>query len=287
MRSVRDMVLTNGGIMQTMRVKVFLRALTTLGGIAVIACMAWAATEGLNKAVAFATIFAVVPAVGYIASLGQPLGRLAHQASTPDQVELARRKLAELVLAQWRVEAAARQLDDPSPFSVRWHMTDLNVMDHPSHIAAGHGRVRFEGRSDRIKSLAKSFRSLNRRRLVVLGDPGMGKTTLAVLLLRELLDHAEQGEPVPVLFSLAGFVPDVEGLSDWLIRRLAVDYPALRAADYGATAINELVSTGRILPILDGLDEIPKHLIPKVIARLNESAADPMIVTCRTTEYAE
>ena len=54
-------------------------------------------------------------------------------------------------------------------------MTELDIMDHPSHIAAGRGRVRFQGRSDRIDVLAKSFRSLKRRLLVVLGDPGMGR----------------------------------------------------------------------------------------------------------------
>jgi hypothetical protein len=124
-------------MMQTMRLRVLLRLLSAIGGIAVIALMAWAATEGLNKAVAFATIIAAVPVVDHIVSLGKSLDRAAHPASTPDQVELARRKLAELVLAQWRAEAAVRQLDDPSPFSVRWHMTGLDIMDHPSHIAGG------------------------------------------------------------------------------------------------------------------------------------------------------
>lgn len=102
-------------MMQTMKLRVLFRLLSTIGGIAVIALVAWAATEGLNKAVAFATIIAAVPVIGYITSLGKSLDRETHPASTPDQVELARRKLAELVLAQWRAEAVARPLDDPSP----------------------------------------------------------------------------------------------------------------------------------------------------------------------------
>lgn len=267
-----------------MRLKL-LRILPPLAGIGIVAIMSWAATKGLNLVVAIATIVAAVPVIGYVMSLGRSASQASPLASTPLQVDLAVRKLAYLALSQWREEIEMRHLDDPSAVAVRWHMTELDVMDHAKHILARRGKIRFEGRSDRIADLAMSFRSLKRRRLVILGDRGMGKTTLAVLLLRELLEHPLQEEPIPVLFSLADFDPDGEELRTWLVRRLASDYPALRAPDYGSTAVSELIYGRKILPILDGLDELPAAIRPKVISALNDAAGDTVILTCRTAEY--
>jgi hypothetical protein len=59
----------------------------------------------------------------------------------------------------------------------------------------------------------------------------------------------------------------------------------LRASVFGPDAARSLVTERRILPILDGLDELPEEIRPKVLLRLNEVAADPLVLTCRTTEY--
>jgi DNA polymerase III delta prime subunit len=184
-------------------------------------------------------------------------------------------------------------LDDPGSLAVRWHFTELDVVDRAEHIARTgllqslirRGRPRFTGRTDRIGDMATAFRRLARRRLVIVGEPGMGKTTLAVLLVRELLDHAEPHDPVPVLLSMSSWRPDAESLYEWLARRLAEDYPALRATAFGPDAAHSLATQRRILPILDGLDELPAPTRPKIIIRLNEVAADPLVLTCRTTEY--
>ncbi|GAB2487373.1 hypothetical protein GCM10027187_63530 [Streptosporangium sandarakinum] len=68
-----------------------------------------------------------------------------------------------------------------------------------------------------VTALARDFRALTRRRLVITGGPGMGKTTLAVQLLLQLLatcaadqaaaDTAGHGEivPVPVPLTVSGW----------------------------------------------------------------------------------
>ncbi len=135
--------------------------------------------------------------------------------------------------------------------------------------------------------MASEFRNLARRRLVILGAPGMGKTTLAVLLMRRLLEDRQPGDPVPVMFTLSGWDPTSQRFHDWLTRRLSDTYPALRANSFGPNAPRALVTERRILPVLDGLDELPKSLHPVVITELNASFtdADALILTCRTSEY--
>lgn len=213
--------------------------------------------------------------------------------STPDQLDQAQRKLAEVIGRQWRDEAELWQVTDPDPLPVWWRFTDLDVMDRPEVVAGDRlpgpvRKFRWRGRTDEIGRLVADFAALPRRRVVVLGDPGAGKSTLVKLLLLALLEQRrEPREPVPVLLSLGSWNPLGEGLADWIVRRLAEDYPALRAEAYGATAPHGLVFDRRVFPILDGLDEIAEGLRPAALRAINRAlvGTDPIVVTCRTEEY--
>jgi hypothetical protein len=212
-------------------------------------------------------------------------------------VDAAAQVLAGLVEQQWRAEARHKLLDDPEPIPVRWQLiADKTVMSQPRLITT-EAELTLSGRSDDIADLADAFRGLSRRRLVIAGGAGMGKTTLAIQLLLRLLSTraadqagASEGEvvPVPVLLPVSGWDTSAHPrLQDWLAARLTEDYPALAAPELGAGAAAALAEGGHILPILDGLDEIPAPARAQVIAALNAwlTARDQLILTSRRAEF--
>ncbi|WP_176993710.1 NACHT domain-containing protein [Nonomuraea jiangxiensis] len=245
--------------------------------------------RGLQEAANVAQLVSVLLA---IPALTLPLiawwRRTGHPPRPPASADLARAEdvLTGLVAEQWRTEVVLRSLGDPAPIPVRWRLTDrAELMDHPKLVASG--KLSFTGRSDQPADLAKAFRRLRRRRLVITGGPGAGKTTLAVQLLLELADTRASDEPVPVLFPLAAWdAGTYPRLHDWLAARLEQDYPALNAAELGPEVAAALVRRGRVLPVLDGLDELPDAARANVVTALNRSLADrdQMIVTSRTEE---
>jgi hypothetical protein len=204
----------------------------------------------------------------------------ADEAATPTQLDLAAEALARLTASQWRAEAATRGLLDPRPMWVGWRSRS-DLADHLENVGAA-----ITGSSDEATSFAADFTQLPRRRLVIVGNAGSGKTTLAVLLLLALVEEPAS-EHVPVLVSLASWDPSREHLLTWLASRLEQDFVELRASAYGAFAARDLVRTGRILPILDGLDEMPEQLRTAAITAINRAlpATSSIVLTCRTAEY--
>ncbi|MFJ9643682.1 NACHT domain-containing protein [Streptomyces sp. NPDC004244] len=156
---------------------------------------------------------------------------------------------------------------------------------------AGAGRL-FEECSP-FPDVAEYYRRTCPRRLVVTGEPGAGKTVLALELMLALLDERGEGDPVPVRLSLAEWDPAIP-LQNWLARHLMDVY------DWPAQMAGELVSQCRVLPVLDGLDEMdptapggaPSPAAPRARAALESlnayqdgRAAAPVILTCRTRHY--
>ena len=115
--------------------------------------------------------------------------------------------------------------------------------------------------------------------MVIIGEPGGGKTAAAILLLLEI--YKTPGTRVPVFFQLAAWRANRVPLNDWMIEQLATTYAT------PPKIARLLIEEDRILPILDGLDEVPVSGRRAAITALRRLAETPFVLTCRASEYAE
>lgn len=121
--------------------------------------------------------------------------------------------------------------------------------------------------------------------LLILGEAGAGKTILLLQLARALLERAEADEnhPLPVVFHLSSWSERRRPLKEWLAEELTTKYHVPRRL---ATS---WLATDQILPLLDGLDEVPLAYLGACIQMINayrnEHGLVPTVVCCRTASY--
>lgn len=238
----------------------------------------------------------LVGVVSMFAGLGSLVAALAQflpPPAPPSDAAEAADQLAVTVREQWSEEVEARQLRDPAVIPLSWAGTGRPVSVPPESVVGPHaGRVRrlsldgrLEGSFDHAASqLAVGFRQVPSGRLVVLGEPGAGKTVLAIMLTLGLLADRSPGTPVPVMLSVSGWDPVIESLDDFIVGSLAASYYG------GHPQIPRLLLERRmLLPVLDGLDEMPEPARRNAVRGLNDACGDGrgVVVTCRSVEYQD
>lgn len=137
-------------------------------------------------------------------------------------------------------------------------------------------------------SLLAEFDTADPHRLVLLGEPGSGKTVATIDLITELLARRRDDDPapVPVRFALTGMTTGLS-LPTWLAAELQAQFRL------SAPMAAALIAQRRILPILDGLDEMDPgdetHRANAAIAAINSyldhHTPGALILTCRTARY--
>ncbi|WP_414170182.1 NACHT domain-containing protein [Streptoverticillium reticulum] len=243
----------------------------------------WPLRDPARITAAAAALSSILALFGVVSIWARRAGRSpAHSSSA--QVDDAAEVLARTARRQWEEEAVLRQVYDPAPLPLVWSdCSRPEVSDHRQLVGAA-----VVCRVNDPQVLAAAFNSLARRRLVLLGPGGSGKTTFALLLMLALLRTRTTGDPVPVLLSLSSFDPARECARTWLHRRIAADYPAIADAEtYGAGVIEDLLTEHRLIPVLDGLDELPERSRAVALASFNDTLPShtPLVLTCRTADY--
>jgi hypothetical protein len=197
--------------------------------------------------------------------------------------------LAQGVQTLWRREEAHRRVHDPVALPVRFHPASAEVADHWTNVRRLPAGAIAEPLvlAGRIEHLAELYRSVPSGRLVILGPAGAGKTVLASRLALDLLAARRPGEPVPVIVSAGSWNPATTPLNTWLAGQLARDLPGLAAPSQrgGPTRAAAVLAAGRVLPILDGFDEIDPGLHQAAFRQLNTTPDTPLVMTSRVVEY--
>jgi hypothetical protein len=204
------------------------------------------------------------------------------------RLDFAARRLTEALRRDWNHEMAMRKLHSTPPLIVRWAIPDSPIAVHSSTDPdddGSPGRTVPISTRGTVGEMAAAFRMLKSQQRMILGEAGSGKTIAAMMLTLSLLNDPKLTEPVPFPVLMASWRPDVQRLDDWLANKLTQDFPFL-ASEYGRNAALGLITTGRVMPVLDGLDEIPDAVRSTAIDELDQATGGrPLVLTCRTSEY--
>jgi hypothetical protein len=125
------------------------------------------------------------------------------------------------------------------------------------------------------------------RSLLILGEPGSGKTTAMLNLARYLVDEAEKAPtlPVPVVVNLSSWAENEVSFSHWMADELSAKYQVPRKIGQA------WLEAGRFLPLLDGLDEVRTDHRTVCVEAINrhtlETSLTGMVICCRYREYVD
>ncbi|MBE9032997.1 TIR domain-containing protein [filamentous cyanobacterium LEGE 11480] len=174
--------------------------------------------------------------------------------------------LQDRLLMELGMELRAEAVNQP------WYTTTNNFEQPPQPLPLG-------------TSISTLFEQLGEgKTLLILGEPGAGKTTTLLKLTQDLLIQAEQeiDDRTPVVFNLASWTSYKQSIADWLIDELNGKYqiPKLIA--------KSLIETQQLFLLLDGLDEVKPENRDNCILALNDFQQQygaEMVVCCRVQDY--
>ena len=215
---------------------------------------------------------AEVAAIGHVAAMaarnGQLLGKLTDTAACREAAHRLRAQVATM-------HAELRMPHTGVSRSVPWDQLYVESMPYDLF-----------GRFTPVRDLAQAG-----GRLVVLGDPGAGKSTLAAKLAHDLAADPD-GTEVPFLVVLRHLSTALQTGERTLAEHLAVVARDPYNVALSTEAIDYLLLNGRAVVILDGLDEMTDVSLRRRVVDLVRGFAllypmAPIVVTSRRVGYRE
>jgi hypothetical protein len=198
-----------------------------------------------------------------------PRRQLAHRSQLLKQVK---REIKQFRLQSLHRAVLTKLAEETPPLKMRrtWDI-EAKVGKQPSvKLSADSGVIPI---FDRISG-----------KLLILGATGSGKTTTLMGLAKVLVSRAlqDEAEPMPVLLNLRSWHPGMPAIANWIIEQLKWKYNI--SSEVSSYWLDQL----QILPLLDGLNEVPSEYRELCIQQINQwlhSDFSPIhLVVCSTVE---
>jgi DNA polymerase III delta prime subunit len=123
------------------------------------------------------------------------------------------------------------------------------------------------------------------RTLLILGEPGSGKTITLLKLAEDLIARTGENlsQPIPVVFNLSSWARKPQPIEKWLMQELLEKYQV-------STALGKTwVETESLILLLDGLDEVKVEQRNACVQALNQfmqtHGTTELIICCRIQDY--
>lgn len=123
--------------------------------------------------------------------------------------------------------------------------------------------------------------------LLILGEPGSGKTITLLQLARDLISRAKEeiDRRIPVVLNLSSWAAEKQTIAKWIVEELNNKYQVNRKIG------QQWVDKQELLLLLDGLDEIrdleKRNACVTALNAFQQEQATEMVVCCRVRDYEE
>ena len=212
---------------------------------------------------------------------GHGLQQLSRQQG--NTLELRNRfSMIETVYAYWIEGVLENLLSGYALLDIDLRL-EQTYIDSPSGSMSQIGQDETQSIADNAESILQLFEAYNGK-LLILGEAGVGKSTLLLTLARDLLQQASEDQefPIPVVFNLSSWQGKIS-FFDWIQHELNEKYQVPQAV------AKRWLQNDALLLLLDGLDEVAEGhrqgCLEAINAWRSEHAFVDVVVSSRIVDY--